>query len=103
MDGSVSPTPGVEQFGINLVSNTSPASFGSDPVQLPDSSASFGQPSPGYNIPNTFKYNDGDIIAESSKSSGKTCFVVSYVVNVSSVTPAGTYLFDQIIVATGTY
>ena len=38
---------GTEQFGINLVANTAPISFGANPVQLPDSSFSSGQVSAG--------------------------------------------------------
>lgn len=93
---------GTEQFGMNLVANTSP-SFGANPVQLPDSSFSFGQVASGYGTPNSFKYNNGDTIAQSAKSSGTTCFVMSYIFNISGSTPDGVYTFNQSIVATGSY
>lgn len=95
-------TPGTEQFGINVVANTSP-SVGANPVQIPDSSFSFGQAAPGYNTANLFKYIKGNTIAYSSKSSGITDYTVSYIYNISSTTPAGQYLFNHIMVATGTY
>ncbi len=100
-----SPTtssPGTEQFGINLVANTSP-SVGSNPVQVPSSSTSFGLVSSGYNTPNQFKYVPGDTIAYSTKSSGETDFTISYLYNISTTTPGGYYKFNEQLVATATY
>ncbi len=95
-------SPGTEQFGINLVANTSPG-VGSNPSQLPDSTFGFGQAATGYNTANTFKYNNGDTIAKSLKSSGTTCYVMSYLFNISGVTPDGVYTFNQSVVATSTF
>lgn len=103
---SVTPTPsvpGVEQFGINLVANTSPATFGANPAQIPDSSYSFGQAATNYNTPNVYKYAKGDTIAYSTKSSGYTEYTVSYLYNISQATPAGVYGFNHILIATATY
>ena len=94
---------GTEQFGINLVSNTSPVAFGADPVQRPDSTYSFGAAATGYNTANFFKYVKGDTVAQSTKSSGETDYTVSYIYNISNVTPEGTYSFNHILVATSTY
>lgn len=95
-------SPGTEQFGINLVANTSP-NVGSNPSQLPDSTFGFGQAASGYGTANTFKYNNGDAIARSLKSSGTTCYVISYLFNISGVTPDGVYTFNQSVVATSTF
>lgn len=95
-------SPGTEQFGINLVSNTSP-SVGSNPSQLPDSTFGYGQAATGYGTANTFKYNNGDTIARSTKSSGTTCYVMSYLFNISSVTADGVYTFNQSVIATSTF
>lgn len=95
-------TPGTEQFGINLRANTSP-SVGFDATQVPDNTFGFGQAAAGYNTVNNFRYNDGDVIATSSKSSGITCYTMSYLFNIANTTPAGQYSFAQTIVATGTY
>lgn len=92
-----------EQFGINLVANTSPATFGADPVQVPDSSFSFGQVASGYDTPNLYKYVKGDTIAYSNKSSGETDYTISYIFNVSNITPGGTYTLNHVLVATATY
>lgn len=94
---------GTEQFGMNLVANTSPTTFGADPQQLPSPTFSFGAPAAGYGTANSYKYNDGDVIANSNSSSGTTCYAASYIFNISGVTPAGEYHFVQSIVATATF
>ncbi len=86
-------TPGVEQFGMNVVSNSVP-NIGEDPVQVPSSETSFGEASPGYDMANMFTFNDGDIIARSTKESGRTDYTISMIVNVSTSTPAGAYSGD---------
>lgn len=101
MSGSAS-APGTEQFGLNLVANTSP-SAGANPSQDPDASFSFGQAATGYNTANTFRYQSGDIIASSSSSSGKTLYTITYIANTASTTPAGYYTMQQSLVATATY
>jgi len=106
MTGLASPTassPGTQQFGINLVANTSPTTFGANPVQVPDSTFSFGTAATGYGTTNNFKYVNGDVIAQSTKSSGETDFTVSYMMNISTTTPGGTYVMNHIMVATATY
>ena len=100
---STASSPGTEQFGINLVANTSPTTFGASPVQVPDSSFSFGTFASGYGTANQYKYNKGDTIAQSTKSTGQTNFTVSYIFNISNVTPSGQYTFHQTLVATSTY
>jgi hypothetical protein len=94
---------GTEQFGINLVANTSPASFGADPVQVPDNTFGFGTVASGYNTPNLYKYVKYDTVASSNQSSGTTDYTVSYIYNVGTTTPGGTYTFNHILVATATY
>lgn len=96
-------SPGTEQFGMNLVANTSPTTFGASPVQVPDSSFSFGTFASGYGTANQYKYNKGDTIAQSTKSTGQTNFTASYIFNISNVTPSGYYIFPQVLVATSTY
>jgi len=81
---------GAEQFGINMVANTSP-NLGSDPVQVPTSSTSYGYAADDYATSNLFKYVNGDIVARSDRSSGETDFTLSMIINVSNNTPAGHY------------
>ncbi len=94
---------GTEQFGINLRANTSPTTFGADPIQLPDNTFGFGTVALEYNTPDNYRYVKNDIVARSTKSSSYTTFTVSYVFNVSNVTPGGNYVLRHVLVATGTY
>jgi hypothetical protein len=94
---------GTEQFGINLAANTNPATFGANPVQQPDATFSFGSAASGYGVANQYKYVNGDVIAKSYSSSGQTDYTISYIMNISNVTPGGTYTMNQSLVATGTY
>lgn len=98
---------GTEQFGINLVANTAPASLGGgvskNPQQVPDASYSFGTAAAGYNTANQYKYVKGDTVAQSTKSSGTTVYTISYIYNISAVTPAGEYVLLHSLVATSTY
>lgn len=96
------PAVGTEQFGINLVANTSP-SVGAAPQQIPDSNFSYGAAATDYNTANQYKYVKGDTIASSPKSSGYTLYTVSYIYNISEVTPSGEYHFNHVVVATSTY
>jgi hypothetical protein len=93
---------GKEQFGINVVANTTP-DIGANLKQVPDSTTSFGQVNSGYNTPNYFKYVSGDVIAHSSKSSGETDYTISMIINVSNETPAGHYTSDYSIVVIPVY
>lgn len=90
---------GTEQFGMNLVANTTP-SFGADPVQTPSGSTSFGVVNSGYDTANLFKYVSGDTVAHSSTSSGITEYTLSMIVNISNTTPAGHYSGDFSAVVT---
>lgn len=103
-NGSGGPTvssPGFEQFGINLVANTSP-SVGTNP-NYGQFGAITAKPEPNYNTANNFLYSSGDSIAYSPKSSGQITYTLSYMVNVSDLTPGGQYTSNQSIICTGTY
>jgi hypothetical protein len=94
---------GQEQFGINLVANTIPVTFGADPSFEPNSSYSFGEVTSNYSNPNLYMYAEGDVIAQSTRSTSQTTFTIAYLFNISNVTPGGTYTFHHVLVATGTY
>lgn len=96
-------TVGSEQFGINLVANTSPTTFGAVPQQVPDNTFSFGSASTGYDTTNLYKYNKGDVVAQSPSSTSVTIYTVSYIFNIDQSTKAGQYTFNHILVATGSY
>lgn len=97
---------GTEQFGINLAANTSPQTIGAVPQQDPDFPTDpfgFGEVMANYATANQYRYNNGEIIARSLRSSGTTRYTISYLANMSPVTPAGTYTMDHILVATSTF
>jgi hypothetical protein len=101
------PFPGTEEFGINLVDNASP-NIGADPLNVPDNSFADGTVSTDYNTPDQFKYGVGDIIAHSAATTGnqavgRTDYTISYIANISAITPAGTYVMAHDIVVIGTY
>jgi hypothetical protein len=93
MASAVASSPGTEQFGINLAANTLPTvgAFGSDPVQIPDTSFGFGVANSSYNTTNIFKYVENDIVAHSNSSSGVTQYTMSAIANISTTTPGGSY------------
>ena len=92
---------GAEQFGVNLAANTAPA-IGASPVQVPNSTFSFGTAASDYSTPDLFKYVNGDIIAQSLSSSGETDYTLSMIINISNVTPGGRYTgtFSAVVVPT---
>jgi hypothetical protein len=105
LDSLTAPTtsqPGIEQFGINLVANTTP-NIGANPVEVPSTATSFGQPTTDYDEPNYFKYVEGDTIASSPTSSGETDYTLSMIFNVSNVTPGGNYTNNYSIVVLPVY
>lgn len=100
-----SPNPsqvGTEQFGINLKANTTPG-IGAEPVQQPDSSFSYGAPAIGYDQADYFKYEDGDIVAESNQETGQTDYTISIIANIATSTPGGRYRTTLVVQAIATF
>jgi hypothetical protein len=95
-------TQGTEQFGINLVANTTP-NIGANLVQVPSGTFSFGVVNSNYNTANQFMYNSGDVVAHSNSASGETDYTISFIVNISNDTPAGQYHGDYSAVVIPTY
>lgn len=91
---------GSEQFGINLVANTSPTSLGANPNY---GQFGFGAPTANYGTTNNYRYVSGETIASAPKSSGTTVYTISYIVNVSSLTIGGDYSGNQTILCTATF
>lgn len=91
---------GTEQFGINLVANTLPVSVGANPD---NGQFGFGTADGNYGTPNQYRYVSGETIASAPKSSGRTDYTISYLINVAGLTPGGQYTGGQTIIITGTY
>lgn len=96
MPSSALSESGTEQFGLNLVANTSP-SIGSDP------SGGSGAGASGYNTANYFKFVSGETIASSSSFTDTTDFTVSYISNIGIDTVGGGYSTVLTFIATGTF
>lgn len=103
LSGPTGSVPGTKQFGINLVTNTSPVTFGQNPQQVPNATFSFGYASAGYNTANVFKHVKSDVIAQADESTSITTYTVSYLFNIDEVTPSGRYDYRHDMVATATY
>jgi hypothetical protein len=102
-----SPTPGVNQFGINLVKNadpndpTNPAkSLGLDPDQ---GQFGAGQAATNYKTPDQYRYVEGETIAKGPKSGGLTTFTISYIANIGSLMPGGEYSSNESLICIATY
>lgn len=93
-------TTGTEQFGINLVANTSPSSFGANPNH---GQFGYGSSTSNYSTANNYRFVSGETIASAPQSSGETLYTISYIINVDDFTPGGIYTSNQTILCTATY
>ncbi len=102
-------TAGTEQFGINLVTNTTPVAQGAAPAVQPNGSPfgtyANGIAATGYDTTNTYKYVVGDIIARSGtgRAWGQTNFTISYIANAGPITTGGLFSMNHDIVCIPTY
>lgn len=85
--------PGTEQFGVNLVANTTPA-IGVDPTIQPSGDSAVNYIVGGYGTANHFKYVPGDLLVENYQQDGEIDYTLSMILNVSNTTPAGHYKGD---------
>lgn len=105
--GAPSSDPNVEEFGFNLVDNTTP-NIGVNPANQPDNTFADGQAATGYQTADQFKYTVGDIIARSQASAGnpaigQTNYTISYIAKPSNNTEAGTYIMNHELVVVDTF
>lgn len=89
--------PGTAQFGMNLRANVAP-STGDDPSGLGS-----GEPTSQYNIPNTYRFDNGDVVASSSQPDNLREFTASYLVNVPNTQQPGIYVTTLTYVALATF
>lgn len=106
ISSAAASTQGTEQFGMNLVANTSPVVIGANPAPQPDGTFANGTAATGYDTSDVYQYNQNDIIARSGavgEAWGQTNYTISYIANISGITEAGTYVMEQDIVVTATF
>lgn len=89
---------GVNQFGINLVENSTPA-IGANP----EGEWANAVPSSDYSVPNKYKYIPGDVIAYSPNVSLMKKFTISYIVNSRDDLRAGVYSTTITYIASGRF
>lgn len=89
---------GQNQFGINLVENSLPT-VGNDP----EGTFANAIPSPGYDIPNQYKFVSGDVVAFSPNVSLMKKFTISYILNSSPNLRAGVYTTTITYIASGRF
>lgn len=102
--GVPSNNDSVEEFGINLVANTSPGTFGANLVNEPDNTFADGQITSSYATANQYKYGVGDTIVQSpatpgNQAVGQTNYTISYIAKASSITAAGNYVMRHVLIA----
>lgn len=90
-------TIGTKQFGINLVSNSTPA------VGTAVSGTGTGTAATNYNASNTFRFGTGETIATVGVPTNANAYTVSYIANVDGVTPPGGYTSNLTYIATANY
>jgi hypothetical protein len=90
-------TVGTKQFGMNLVSNTTPA------VGSAVSGTGTGAAAANYNAANTFRFGTGETIATVGAPTNANAYTVSYIANVDGVTPPGAYTSNLTYIATANY
>lgn len=88
---------GVSQFGINLRSNTVPA-VGAEP-----SGAGTAFVNGAYNVPNQFRFVNGEQLVNSVLPTDYNLHTVSYIVNVSSSQQPGYYATTMTYIATAAF
>ena len=89
--------PGTAQFGLNLRANTTP-SGGSNP-----SGPGFAVPDPNYNVPNTYRFKDGDTLVSTTLPDDRRLFTASYIVNVPKGQAPGIYVSTMTYICVGTF
>ena len=86
-----------EQFGINLMSNSTPA------VGSNVSGSGTGAVATGYNTTNQFKFTSGDTLASASGPTNTNTFTTSYIANINGMTAPGAYSTVLTYIATPNY
>lgn len=90
-------TTGTKQFGVNLVSNSTPS------VGANVSGSGSGAAAANYNTTNSFRFGTGETVASASGPTNANAFTVSYIANIDGVTPPGNYTATMTYIATANF
>lgn len=97
MATATTSSQGSEQFGMNLVANTTP-SVGQNPDGAGSATAATG-----YDTADNFKFTSGDTVASNAGADDFRRFTVSYIGNIANATEPGTYSTTLTYVCTATF
>lgn len=111
-DAPTASVPGISSFGMNLRANTVAAAPGfpgtsADVTPVPNGTDLRGQAASDYNVADSFKYSDGDIVAASDNGglgpTNSQLYTMSYIANVAGNQLAGTYSTTLTYICTPTF
>ncbi len=88
---------GTEQFGINLVSNSTPS------VGSAATGSGTGAAETNYDTADSFRFTDGEQVASAAAATNANAFTVSYIANVAGVTEPGSYTTNLNYIATANF
>jgi hypothetical protein len=88
---------GTPQFGMNLVSNTTPT------VGTAVSGAGTATPTSNYNTANSYRFVTADQVASVAVPTNANTFTVSYIANIGGTTPPGSYVSNLTYIATANF
>ncbi|HPR09170.1 MAG TPA: hypothetical protein PLT04_01205 [Candidatus Saccharibacteria bacterium] len=88
---------GKSQFGLNLRANSSPP--GGTNVQGPGTAQAIGK----YNVPDSYGFVSGDVLATSATSDAYRLFTVEYIVNVDRNQAPGYYVSTLVYIALASF
>ncbi len=97
MTSQTASTVGTGQFGLNLRANASPA-VGTDPI-----GSGIGNYSATYGTANQYRFNSGDIVAQTVGPSNANTFTSSYIVNIGGAQAAGVYTATLTYICTASF
>jgi hypothetical protein len=93
-----SSVPGINQFGINLVANSTPQIGENQSGDWPNAA-----PTADYNQTDKYKFVSGDVVASAPDVSLIEKFTISYIVNSSKDLRAGVYTTTITYIASGRF
>jgi len=88
---------GTRQFGLNLVSNSTP------PIGSLVTGTGTATVATNYSTTNSFRFGSGETIASVAGPSNANTFTVSYIANLDGTTPPGAYTSNLTYIATANF
>jgi len=97
LTSNAASTVGARQFGLNLVSNSTPT------IGALVTGTGTATVATNYNTTNSFRFGSGETIASVAGPSNANAFTVSYIANLDGTTPPGAYTSNLTYIATANF